>query len=349
MTIASIEEHDMPAASAMQCAPSRVDTWANELHHQFIEFAQRVQGAKCWLLLDPATHDPASMLGISPFLLAESRPIAWQHANLAPAHRPYLVELALDQFSGDALLKASLQLAVDNWQPESSVQGAGHTVCGWLFSGNELPALSRHLGMHAVQSRSNDDGSTSRTLLRFWDPSTLPLLWEILDPLQRSILFGPVAAWSAIDRSGNLRTFELQDPEQFAQHEDRRRLLELREKQWLAVQNIGAMNAALIELAYQSDSASTAVIAKVQAALMRARAAGVHDLSDLKSFARAALQIDPAFDQHPRVREAMRALPALKFYRVAIGVLSAQDWETVRADCKALSRNPMNPDSQNDT
>uniref|UniRef100_UPI003523F45E DUF4123 domain-containing protein n=1 Tax=Salmonella enterica TaxID=28901 RepID=UPI003523F45E len=126
-----------------------------------------------------------------------ARPVAWQHPNLLPEHRPYLVELALERFDADELLKASLQLALDNWQPQSLIEGGGHSVCGWLFGTGSTALLAQHLGALAVQP-SAAEGSASRTLLRFWDPSVLAQLAASLTAPQQSALLGPVQAWHFI-------------------------------------------------------------------------------------------------------------------------------------------------------
>ena len=317
------------------------------MHWEYAHYRERVPTAKCWLLIDPAIYDPADQLDIDPSLKEKRHPIAWQNPNLVPDHRPYLVELDLDKHAGDELLKASLELAAGDWSPDANIHGAGHSVCGWIFSGRDLAAAASHLGAMAVQARTLESGTATRTLLRFWDPSTLPMLWEILDPLQRSVLLGPIDAWRIVDRFGTLRKFEasVAAKENHASREQ----LRLQSRQWLAIQNIGAINGALIELASDACDRSGSVIKQVQTSLMRARSAGIHDLQDLQAFAKHAFLTAPHFDQHTKVKVALGDLPTMKYYRAVVGNFTVHDWETIRLDCLENLAMFKELEKQNDT
>ena len=335
---------DRPEMLLASFQPSR---WANELHREYSAYRERVPAAKCWLLLDPAIYDPADQLDIDPSLKEQCRPIAWQHTNLVPEHRPYFVELDLDTHAGDELLKASLHLAAGDWAPDASMHGAGHSICGWIFSCRDLTAAASHLGAMAVQARTLDSGTATRTLLRFWDPSTLPLLWEILDPLQRSVLLGPIDAWRIVDRFGTLRTFEASPSPK--ENSASREQLGLESRQWHAIQNIGAINGALIELASDRCDRSGSGINQIQASLMRARSAGINDLRDLQEYAKHAFLAAPHFDRHARVKEAIGNLPTMKYYRAVVGHFTTDDWDAIRQDCLENFAMFKELEKQNDT
>jgi hypothetical protein len=321
------------ATQADQLA-SLTQTWGDQLQKQFNAYQQHAAHAQCWLLLDPAIADPADLLGVDEQMMKTVQPIRWMHHNLVPAHRPYLLALPMEQFQGDLLLKASLQHAQANWQIESLQQCQGHSVCGWLFSEHDINTIIQHLGVMAVQTRPLSNGTAKRTLLRYWDPSILPLLWPLLDTVQQTALLGPIDEWHLINRESQLQTIS-NDTAGNAPYAEKPFVLSL--TQWQAIQNIGALNVALLELPADAVPATATEIKAVQASLMRARQIGIHDPQDLAAYAQHALVIHPDFDQHPLITDVLKPLNPQTYYRTLVSTMPPQDWQTIRQDCLSHS------------
>jgi len=212
-------------------------------------------------------------------------------------------------------------------------------VCGWLFGDFETAELARHLGAMSVQPRKSDQaGVPKRSLLRFWDPSVLPSIWRLLEPRQREVLIDGLQSWHLIDRDGQLQSLQfVQNTDQADNTSEPRHQLALSANQWLAIQNIGALNAALLELPADSPIPGAEVREAIMASLMRARAIGIHDTQDLNTFAKHALKIHPAFDTHPLLQKTLRNFGEKKFYRTAVSALTKQEWQTVHQDCLQIS------------
>lgn len=321
--------------------------WAEHLQCQFSDYRTRNPQGQCWLLLDPSIYNPNEVLGIGSSLSQVIHPIRWRHRNLVPEHRPYLVPLELNRLHGSALLNTSLQQSAMNWQPESIIQGFGHSVCGWLFSDADGMRLSEHLGGLAVQPQHGISSSApaKRMLLRYWDPSVIPSLWNVLDTRQKQIFLGPLHAWHLIDRFNQMQVLQMQDNQ--ATPKMTEVFLDLLEIQWMAIQNISAINAALIESLAQEKglNISEPLLKAANRTLIRGRRAGIHDTQDLAVFARHALQIHPEFDSHSLVQSALRRISECRFYSAAVSNFTDDDWQTVRQHCLAKHAPSLNTES----
>lgn len=318
-------------------APSPVPTLAELIQQQFALYADKRPQAQCVLLLDPTLRDAGDDADFAQCLegwrenSGNDQPlprILWRHPNLMPEHRPYMIALDPRREADAQLLAASLQLALDDWTLSSLEQSLGHRVCGWLFTQQDL---AQYLGELAVQ-RLPSVGSGKRTLLRYFDPSVLPALWRISGIEQQRTLLGPVDLWLALGRNGRLQRY--QAASSAAPLSDKARI-DYSADQWDAIQNIGALNQAIVQ--WQSNiedgqPPQSASLEAAESALLRARRYGITDTRDLKAFAWHALTVHPRFDTHSKIQQALKQLPAEKYYQAVVADLTEQDWRQVQLE-----------------
>jgi hypothetical protein len=329
-------------APASEAVLARAET----VHRQFAAYAADKPYAQCILMLDPALRDATNEAvfyeRLQQFRQSAERgdnfpPILWKHPNLTPEHRPYLIGLDLRRFPDAQLFEASLKLALADWTIESLAQAVGHRVCGWLFTEHTVNALAVHLGRLAVQRLPHDfpTDAGKRILLRYFDPSVMPALWQLSDASQQRALLGPVAKWIVLDRTGQLQPYQARPPaDSEGEPDDHPSQPRYSATQWLALQNIGPLNQAIVQWQLNAAGGLPPPLPQIVAAahsLARARRYGIHDAQDLKAFASHALTVHADFDKHPRVRQALQRLSQEQFYTAAIADITEQDWQNIRS------------------
>lgn len=311
---------------------------AETIQSQFADYAPGKPKAKCMLMIDPALRDAADDTEFAQCVQAWRKAtgyeapfsrIRWNHPNLMPAHRPYLLNLDPRRAADARLLEASVQLALDDWALDSLAQRQGHRICGWMMTEPHPAVYFGHLAVRRLPPDAPNAGQ--QTLLRFYDPSVMPLLWRISDPTQRQHLLGPVDTWFTLDRTLQLTSY--QAPNKSVTYlATTLPLLKYRPEQWLALNNIGALNQTIVQwqIKTQGQPPARAQIDAAALALIRARHYGINDEEDLKAFAWHALTVHAHFDQHPLIKQALSRLPREEYYAAAVADLSEKDWRQVQ-------------------
>jgi len=301
--------------------------WAEQLQRSLTAAQQLDPACQCHVLIDPSLSNAAEdevfaeamqATGVKPV------PIEWQHAKLAPEHRPALVTVDTAVNLGSELLSLSMQLAAQDADATHLQQGRGQRIAGWLLSSATTRALARHLGAMAVQTLP--DGlppSAGRTrLLRFFDPLVLPVLWGLSDPEQRAAFMGPAQQWFVLDNGRELRALS-----QAAVAGEQPSRATWRAAQWRVLLCLDAFNPAAI-----GQGLSEALIAlrpTVLATLGRISELGIHEPRDLQSLAKLGIKHHPEFDRHPHVNQLLTQRVADQSAAMALAVLTADDWRRI--------------------
>lgn len=301
----------------------------------YAKFASEHSNAQCILMLDPTLRDAAEDTDFASVLKlyeqahslrdANYRRIIWQHPNLVPSHRPYLIPLDPVKFADAHLLQVSVDLAVTDWSIDSLMNGQGHRVCGWLFSGHPVKVVAEHLGKLAVQRK--EDGK--HVLLRYFDPSIMSHLWDLTDATRKTQLLGPASHWLTLNHTKQLQNFSSS-----IKNSDRiSASLGFRQTEWQTIENLSPLNQALTQWrSTTGNEISTSIVANTRHALDRGRHYGFHDNRDLKLFALYSLNIHPRFDMHPRVHMLVAKEKNSDYFATAIENLSDADWERVKSE-----------------
>jgi len=251
-------------------------------------------------------------------------PIEWQHAKLAPEHRPALVTVDNSVNLGSELLSLSLQMAAQDADATHLQQGRGQRIAGWLLSSATTRALARHLGAMAVQTLPEGlhPSAGRKRLLRFFDPLVLPVLWGLSDPEQRVAFMGPVQQWCLLDNGREFRALS-----QAAVPGEAPTRATWRAAQWRVLLCLDAFNPAAI-----GHGISDEVIAlrpTILATLGRISELGIHEPRDLQALASLALKHHPEFDRHPHVNQLLMKRTADQSAAMALAALTADDWRHI--------------------
>jgi hypothetical protein len=291
-----------------------------------LQFSRAHPALRCLLLTDPALRDPqAAWAAIHPAIAHRRRPID-VHESLFPAHhRPCLYALDLGAAADRALLRASLHMVFEDWQPEQALQGLGHRVCGWLWIAADLTdaLVAAHFGTQVVQY---DLARDRRILLRYFDPRVLDLIWPAFSPAQRISALGPVHAWHFVDRGQTLGC--LTNPGDPALHPVER--LVLTTTDWDRVRRIGLINQTLARWQGVHCQPVPALLpAAVDEALRQSALYGLGDDLDRIEFAWLAVTRHVRFAEHPAVQPIWAAVRDGEDFIAALAALGPAQWQRI--------------------
>lgn len=291
-----------------------------------VDFDADALDARHFLLLDPLQGGEDAVLPwenlplrvlAPPGFEAQARQLpyllAWQ--DLSDAQRPLAMRLLTDR---DEALAVS--------------------ICVGLLQADAAPAYVRaHLRQLLVPHFP--DGA--RGVFRFYDPVVFLHLGWMLDESRRSVLLGPVSAWTF--PSGGA-WFRQTTPSQGSHHVR----FAPGEPAWRRIGRIGAIHAVLeTEPAWRAEPVLYGP--QVEAWLARAEAHGLSERDDLVAFARHGMLKHPGFDTHPEVLAMLQQCAGHPTrYRRYSSLWSDADWQAIVRDLERLAHArqavPANPD-----
>ncbi|MFP1755452.1 DUF4123 domain-containing protein [Lonsdalea quercina] len=158
---------------------------------------------ECYMLIDPMLIEHKKDRGFF-FRLSGSNYIktALPHPELDGVMELWLVLLKKEKTDDCELLELSLHHALGELQSENLLAGEGRSVCGWITSELNIEAIAEDLSRSAIQKRPSGGFS----LIRYYDPSVLGAMMEIIDPWQRKRLLANIDSWTWINGDGELCT-----------------------------------------------------------------------------------------------------------------------------------------------
>lgn len=236
---------------------------------------------------------------------------------------PGIIELDLTKDDDQTILKHSIQefyLAID---PKTTLYAKPRFVYGWIISPFNIEVLAKQLGLMGIQ-RSNNEYQ----LLRYFDPAVLPILFNILLPVQKQFLLNPVHFWLYINSDGHLVTEK-------NHREVNKHLvsnLGIDSKQWQQINWIESRNQTLARYHffhpqyYLTENQADSIIMQ---AFKNATYRGYFDKRDLSEYAYQSLVIHPEFIEHPIITNAIKQNSNQSLIRQLQNITPAQ-WEIVK-------------------
>lgn len=252
-------------------------------------------------------------------------PIAQQY--LTDEFFPWLVPLDLSLPEDAQLFDESINLALNEIEPQQIKKGSGRLISGWLASNGSPEETALHIGESALQSNNEKD-----ILLRYYDPAVAPLLWDILDSWQQQRLLGPVTSWYSVGGDGQLIRRAGLEQQTFQMSYS----VSLSPEVWRDIGLIGVINSILCDYRLNNANAprldELSVFQTIMPALKRARDYPFKSKDDLMTYGMHALTISPDFDRHPdisRLLEFQRSMENSSYLN-AISTVSDMHWENIR-------------------
>jgi hypothetical protein len=301
--------------------------------------------ARVSLLLDPSPlgmqepNKPAlAELIAHPALCRVEPRRAGVPTKMAPAILPLDALVAADS----ALIRSSLELALNELASPQLAQGGGRVIAAWLEcdgeSAHTQTSLQRHLARSLFARRA--DGRTE--WLRWYDPAVMWVLWPRLSVDQQGLLLGPVCRYWMLTPSGTLQCLtapaasRLTSAKTTAITAER---IEFTATQWAVIDAIGALNLALVQArASELDDITLARHRDVgMSALARAQHAGFTDRHDLASYASRAIACHAEFDRHGMVAQRLRAAQPGDFFSAIVDDITEPQWRQIANDLDAGS------------
>jgi len=299
---------------------SRADTLSDALHRRAIDAHNGI----VWLALDGRAPDEQASSELRQALLAhEAVPVRLPHPQMDERLYPAWYRLDANRSTDSAVLRLSIEIALDELDPQALRQGSGREVAGWLALSEPVSPgeAASHLGRQMIQRHER------RTLLlRLHDPAVLWWLWQGLDATQRAALLGRVNAWWLLNPLGELHALERPSSAGAG-------ALALGERQWGDVFAIAALNQVLRSLDALPD---VQTLRSLHNAARRAHEHGLTDTDDQAAFIRHALQMHPQFDRHPLLQSLLQRRQPGELYAELAAELDDAAWRQVQHDCTTL-------------
>jgi hypothetical protein len=301
--------------------------------------------ARVWLLLDPSPlgmqdpDKPALAELITHRALCRVEP---RRAGVPTKMAPALLPLDALVPADSALIRSSLELALDELPSHQLAQGGGRVIAAWLECDGEPEHTQSFLQHHLARSMfaRRADGRTE--WLRWYDPAVLWVLWPRLSADQQGLLLGPVRRYWMLTPSGKLQclsapaTSRLPSANTPAVPAEQ---IEFTAAQWAVIDAIGALNLALVRArASELDDIALAQRRDVgMSALARAQQAGFTDRQDLAAYASKAITCHAEFDRHALVAQRLRAAQPGDFFSAIVDDITEPQWRQIASDLNASS------------
>ncbi len=299
---------------------SRADLLSDALHRRAMDACDGI----VWLALDGRAPDKQATSALRQGLLArEAVPVRLSHPQMDERLYPAWYRLDANRSTDSALLRLSVEIALDELDPQVLRQGGGRVLAGWLALPGSVPPgeVASHLGRQMIQRRH------MRTLLlRLHDPAVLWWLWQWLDAAQRAALLGRMNAWWLLSPLGELHALERPSGAGVD-------TLALGERQWRDVFAIASLNQVLRSLDAPPDGQTLRML---HDAARRACEHGLTDTDDQAAFIRHSLQMHPQFDRHPLLQSLLQRRQPGEFYAALSAELDDAAWRQVQHDCTTL-------------
>lgn len=286
---------------------------------QLGEYLQRDLSMRALLLLDPSLRDvfPDDW---APFASASKWIIPIKHPALREDQMPLLVEL---EGRNSALLQASVIAACAEQSSAQDENEGGFAIRGWLLAqrGIDAETVARHLA--ACMRVASIAAGTAR-MLRLQDRRVFEWMWPALSDSQQAALLGPLVSWIVLDRTSQLRSYEVEPGSSSSEF-----LLELWQiehaQQSVVAQDLLRGWAAFAEL-------PAGYLERVTRTVEMLSTTGLKQRQDLTLLGAYILQVHPRLTAHPRIRSAIEdAVEGRSGLSNALGLIpDPAGWDSIR-------------------
>jgi Domain of unknown function (DUF4123) len=321
------------------------DRLSDSLHRGLA--ASGLSSALCWLLLDPSplgmqeADEPALAGLLMRHAVCRVKP---SRAGVPREMAPALLPLDAAAPADSALIRLSLELALQELPLARLAQGGGRVIAAWLECEGEpqeaQAALQRHFAQNMFARRA--DGRLE--WLRWYDPAVLWVLWARLSAAQQCLLLGPVSRYWLLTPSAELLCLTAQPASAQDAVEPAAATMvqvEFTVTQWSVIDAIGALNVALTQT--QASGLDATALERARdagmSALARAQQAGFTDRQDLVAYACKAITCHPDFDQHALIAQHLRAAQPGDFFSAAVDDITDEQWRQIGQELNE-GRNP---------
>ncbi|PLR40815.1 hypothetical protein CYR55_05930 [Chimaeribacter californicus] len=160
-----------------------------------------IEGGQCLLLVDPSLGNMRKEDGLWNGLIGKNLyKVNFDHPELSGALELWLIPINLNYKEDIAFFNLSIDIAMNEVDPDALEAGKGRAICAWLSTPNDIEYIAEHISSTAIQRVAGK----GEFLLRFFDAAIIDVVLNVLDEWQQSRLLGSVQRWYYIDGDGRL-------------------------------------------------------------------------------------------------------------------------------------------------
>lgn len=246
------------------------------------------------------------------------------HQSVLPKRYPWLIELDLTDKYEHTVLTYMVDKALKQLTPQSIASGRGQQYCAWLFSSEKTKSIIHQLSNMTLQQNN-------KILLRYYDPAVFFQLFHLLNPAQKSRLFGIIEKWAVLNRQGELNIHQNEGEI----HSNYNGELLITHEQYQQLQCIGINNMLIQADKLTNPQKNTDEIENLQTimpCLLRLKAKKIEDNDFHLEWAKLALKFGKDFDIASHIDDKIKDLSTVSEYIPILKKLQAislQDWQTL--------------------
>lgn len=223
------------------------------------------------------------------------------------------------------ILKKTILLSYQETKTDWLLSGQGRAICGWLFSNKSIEIVSKYLAELCLQKSRINDGEY---LLRFYDPSVLNAISDLILPKVRDKVFAVTTSWFILNGDGMLvKHTAVKNHQQIMPFG-----LGLKKAEKHKIANIGIENQTLLKYRcilkekprFSEDQARI----QIRKAIEIAEKYQLNDDQDKILFALHYLTIGSEFYRTPKIAELLEIKDI--YYQKRVASITYEQWQEIK-------------------
>ena len=257
--------------------------------------------------------------------IAKKELVLFQYINYNIKPTPGLIKLNLAKEEDRIILRQSIEQFYLEVAPQNTLFAKPRCVYGWIFSPLKIEMLVRDMGSVAIQQNNENT-----ELLRYYDPTVLPVLLNIFSDNQKNMLVKVLYFWLYINSDRQLIIEK--NPRNISRHTIFNCIIS--EQQWRQIGWIESRNQTLARYHFfhpqytiLENQADTIILKAFENAEKR----GYKNKNDLSEYAYYSLIIHPQFIDHDIISQVIKQNDNRSLVAQLKNVTSSQ-WNKVKDD-----------------
>ena len=233
---------------------------------------------------------------------------------------PKLLRLDLARSDGSLISRCALDMALSDRAAQALRHGRIQRSCAWIFSTQSTASLEASIAKRSVITTAAT--APHHHWVRYYDPLITDLFWQACDAQARQHMLEKIAAWTFVDRWGQLKM--LTPPLENMGEQERPSAPDLN--------GIGSLNQAWIRARTEARVVAPDQFFATLSTVQRGWKIGIRDRLDLDLFAWHALSLGADFDRHPLIEEILRKVAAGGLYAELAHALDTDAWRRIEKE-----------------
>lgn len=304
---------------------------AEEIKHELSEKILS-EGGKCLLLVDPTLKFMCEENELwNRMIEGNVCQVSFDHPELFGVLELWLIPVNLKYKEDIDFLYLSVDVALNEINPDALEKGKGRFICGWLSSPGDIKFIVEHISSTAIQKVAGE----GEFLLRFFDAAIIGLVLNVLDEWQQSRLLGSIQRWYYIDGDGKLSSKK----GSYTYSQQMSYSLSLNPQAWKLIQQIPKINSVLRryrkEYQYQERFSEHKACLMLLTAFHSTPEGLLFNDDDSILFGMHTLTKHPFFYRHKVIENIFHKMKRDKnaSYCLLVDKITSDDWNVIINEC----------------